>query len=397
MMKIGIYQNVITPYREELFRKISEHGLEVHMIIGGLAVNRPYWTKKGLSNQSNLFRKIFLNSTKFNLGGYVEYFTPGLLSLLREEKYDIVVIPFGMLTGPLLLYTAKRADSLTVSGTGVSLFSLRLTRIAGEPIVRLCSLLSDNFLAYSEYAKRYLIREGANPSKIVIIPNGVNIKKFNPKVQSKNLKQELGVLNRKTILFVGRLEREKGLEYLIKAMVLVKNYEKDAYLLVIGSGILERPLKRLVRKLGLTECVTFLGPVSSENMPLYYAICDVHVTPSIVTRTFIEPFGMVYIEAMASGKPSIAFDIPAAVRDIIVNGETGYLVPEKSVEALANKICELLHDYEKRMEMGKKARERVVNYYDMNIIAEKWIEAFRFFLREKESNERKVGGYIFHK
>lgn len=384
MVKVGIYQDIITPYREELFRKISEQGLVIHMIIGGPAINRSYWTERGIFKESILFKKIFLHSAKFNLGGHVEYFSPRILSLFREEKYDIVVIPFGMLAGPLLLYNAKRTGSVTVSGTGVSFFSLKLTRIAGEPIVRLSSLLSENFIAYSAYSKRYLIREKADPSKIVIIPNGVNIEKFNPFVEPGNLKEALDLHRKKIVLFVGQLEKEKGIEYLIRAMVHVKDDEENAHLLIIGSGSLEISLKVLVRQLRLIGCVSFLGPVCSENMPQYYAICDIHVAPSIVTRTFIEPFGMVYIEAMASGKPSVAFDIPAAVREIIVNDATGYLVPEKNVAALANKICELLHDDEKRLEMGKKARERAGKCYDMNKIAERWIEAFQFFLRDNE-------------
>jgi glycosyltransferase involved in cell wall biosynthesis len=387
-MKLGIYQDIITPYREQLFQKISEHGLEVHMIIGGPPVKRPYWTKDGILEQSNSFKKIFLHSTKFNFGGYAEYFSPSVLSVLLKQRYDIMVIPFGMLAGPLLLSSAKCAGSLTVSGTGVSFFSRTVKRIAGEPIVRLCTLLSDNFLAYSEYAKRYLMREGAGSSRIVIIPNGVDTQKFTPKMEETNLKQELGLAKKRIVLFAGQLETEKGVQYLIKAMAIVKNHERNAHLLIVGSGSLETHLKNLVSQLGLRKHVTFIGPVNSQKMPQYYAMCDIHAASSIVTKTFIEPFGMVYVEAMASGKPSVAFDIPAAVREIIVDGETGYLVPEKNIEALAEKIAELLRDEEKRMNMGKKARERAVAHYDMNRIAEKWIEAFQFFESQKEDISR---------
>lgn len=377
-MKIAVYLHGLAPYDEALFRGVSNFGTIVHMLIGGKFVDRPYWPD-GKSSTGYFFKKIFFDSTRLNLGKYVEYFSPRILSTFLRERYDIVVVPFGSFTGFLLLFVARLWGSLTISWCGVHKFHITPIRILGEPLVRLCVLLSSRFFAYSNYSRQYLIREGANPKKILILnPNGVDIQRFSPETALGDLRERLSIDGgSKVVLFVGRLEKEKGVEYLIRSMKIVHDKGINAHLLIVGTGSQRPYLEKLVMGLRLERNVTFTGSISNKVINKYYALCDIHVAPSIVTKYFVEPFGMVYQEAMASGKPSIAFDVPAPLQEIIVDGETGYLVPEKDVEGLANKIRDLLNDDKKRIMMGMRARKRAIENYDINRVAEKWAIALK--------------------
>jgi len=382
-MKIAVYLNGIAPYDEILFRGVTNFGIDIHLFSGGKIADRPFWSQ-GKSFSGSLFKKIFLDSMRLNLGKYVEYFDPRILSFFLRERYDIVLVPFGSLTGLLLLFVAKLLGSLTISWCGVHKFHFTLARILGEPIVRLYILLSSTFFAYSNYSKQYLIHEGANPKRILVLnPNGVDIQKLNPENDPGDLRDLLNISETsKIILFVGRLEKEKGVEYLLKSMKIVKEKGINAHLLIVGTGSQLASLKNLVRELKLEKIVTFTGSISNTDINKYYALCDIHVAPSIVTKYFVEPFGMVYQEAMASGKPSIAFDIPAPLREIIVDGKTGYLVPEKDVTSLANKICELSNNDNLRMLMGKNARVQAIERYDIGRVVEKWANTFKELINQ---------------
>jgi glycosyltransferase involved in cell wall biosynthesis len=147
----------------------------------------------------------------------------------------------------------------------------------------------------------------------------------------------------------------------------------DAYLLVVGEGPFRDSLQQKIQELRLHDFVRIVAPISTNEVPRYFSICDVHIAPSIVTKDFIEPFGLVYLEAMASGKPSVAFDIPAPVNSIVDNGVTGYLVKEKSVDELAEKMCYLLKNENARISMGKRAKGRCVKNYNRELVAQKWI------------------------
>jgi phosphatidylinositol alpha-1,6-mannosyltransferase len=378
-LKLAVYLHGIAPYDEALFRGISKCGISVHLFVGGKFVDRPYWSEgKNISGYS--FRETYLKSSKLNLGKYVEYLNPKILSEFRKERYDAVLVPFGSFTGLLLLFAARLSGAYTLSWCGVQKIYMNPVRVLAEPMVRLCLLLSTHFIAYSGFSKRYLIKEGANPNRIFVLnPNGVDVQKLSPETNPGDLKERLGIsANKNVVLYVGRLEKEKG-----KSMRLVLLQQSNAHLLIVGIGSQRRYLENLVHELNIEKNVTFVGAVPNEVINKYYALCDLHVAPSIVTKSVIETFGMVYQEAMASGKPSLAFNIPAPLREIIIHGETGYLAPEKDVMALAHYISLLLGDDEKRAIMGKNARKRAVENYDIERVAERWADSLKLLVSPK--------------
>jgi rhamnosyl/mannosyltransferase len=162
--------------------------------------------------------------------------------------------------------------------------------------------------------------------------------------------------DRPTLLFVGRLNYYKGVEYLLDAMPSL-----DADLLVAGDGDRRDALEARADRLGVTDRVHFLGYVDEERLHAYYDRADVFVLPSVEPS---EAFGIVQLEAMAYRTPVVNTNLPTGVPWVSLDGETGLTVPPRDADALASAIAELLDDPERRRAYGDRARERVERHFE---------------------------------
>lgn len=207
----------------------------------------------------------------------------------------------------------------------------------------------------SRYLKPYV-------NKCVVIPYGVD-----PAIEKKADEWFEKTKNRTeekkdtpvTFLFVGRFVYYKGCKILLKAFRKVKN----ARLIMIGSGVMERELKELAVSYGVKDRVAFTGNVSDEELERYFAECDVFVLPSIVRS---EAFGLVQIEAMAYGKPVINTNLPSGVPYVSINKETGLTVEPEDAGGLAKAMQWMVDHPKERIEMGNRARLRVKEKYQMS-------------------------------
>jgi len=203
--------------------------------------------------------------------------------------------------------------------------------------------------------------------KIEVIPFGIDIKKFELLPHIKERKEEI----RKKygfpiILFVGNLLPYKGLKYLILC-----NERYYGKLLIVGDGSQRDELIKIVHKNNLMEKVYFLGKKSYAELVSFYHASDIFVLPSLY-----ESFGNVQLEAMACGKPVINTNIPTAVPEVSVHGETGLTVPPADSSALTEAIKRLLDNNEERIEYGMRARQRVENFYSIEAISEKILSLY---------------------
>ena len=173
---------------------------------------------------------------------------------------------------------------------------------------------------------------------ISVIPCGVNLDLFRP-MDRHQARQQLGLGDEKIILFVGRIERLKGIDNLLKAIPLFRNGVRPRLVIVGGDGYRQGEvgrLKKLAADLQVRNAVTFSGLTDYERMPAWYNAADVCVFPS-----YYESFGLVPLESLACGTPVVAADV-GDLRNIIRHGETGYVLTDNTPEHLAERLASVL-------------------------------------------------------
>ncbi|MFB3053135.1 MAG: glycosyltransferase family 4 protein, partial [Dehalococcoidia bacterium] len=163
--------------------------------------------------------------------------------------------------------------------------------------------------------------------------------------------------HRRNILFLGRLEKRKGLPYLLEAYAILKQEMPDIRLIVVGGdGGMLPACERYIRHKGLTDIV-FTGYVAEKELPSYYKTADVYCAPN----TGAESLGIVLLEAMAAGTPIVASQIDGFA-DLLTDGQEGLLVPPRDAKALAAALKRLLSDAALREEMGKQGAKTAQLY-----------------------------------
>ena len=181
------------------------------------------------------------------------------------------------------------------------------------------------------------------------------------------------------VLFVGMLIKQKNMPNLLKASKLVLNNHPKTLFAIIGDGPEKDYLSRLCRELDIAQYVRFLGLVSYDNLPEYYAACDLFVLPS-----WFEGLAKVLMEAAYAQKPIVATNVSGA-NDIIIDNETGYIVEVDNPQQLADRIEKLLENPDKAITMGAQGYKHAINYCDFPKNLEKRITAWKGMLAVDET------------
>ena len=206
-----------------------------------------------------------------------------------------------------------------------------------------------------------------------VIPMGTDIKKFSPLKYDKNIKKKYNIKG-PLLLFVGRISEKKGLRYLIEAMPSILKRFPKTKLLVIGSGEEQENMRDLVKKLNLDKEVLFLGAIDHQKLPPYYATADIFIGPSVQAKIGdMEGFGLVFTEAMSCGTITICTDLPA-IRDIIKDKRTGFVVKQKNSKDISKKVIEILKDKKKSKSIANKGRTFVTKKFGWDTIAKKYFK-----------------------
>lgn len=226
-------------------------------------------------------------------------------------------------------------------------------------------LMNPNYwVAPSKFSAEQFIKLLKIPKeKLKVIPEGVDLEKFNRNIDASDINEKLG--NERKILFVGNLHPNKGVHFLIKSFALVKSRINDVKLVIVGDGSLKYYLINLTKRLNLEKDVIFTGFVNDEDLPKYYASCDIFASASV-----LEGFGLIFLEAMALGKPIVAFNL-ASIPEVV--GNAGILVNEINYEKFANAIIELLKNEKIYQEKSQIALNRA-KLFSWEKIAEHFIK-----------------------
>ncbi|HEX5415241.1 MAG TPA: glycosyltransferase [Chloroflexota bacterium] len=225
----------------------------------------------------------------------------------------------------------------------------------------------------------------ADASRIRVVPSGVDLTRFFP-IPRAEARSELGLASdEKILVYVGRLQPRKDVANLIYALAAVRNRDlghlafEEVRLLVVGGETADADLARepemrrlagIAEELGIRERVTFVGRRPSDRLRWYYSAADV-----FVTTPWYEPYGLTPLEAMACGTPAVCSAV-GGITFTVADGETGYLVPPRAPDALAERLASILTEEEVRGRFARNARRRVEEQFTWKAVAAKTAKVY---------------------
>jgi len=297
--------------------------------------------------------------------------------VLEQEKFDICHLHEPLV--PMLCPAVIRLSHIPLVGTfhasgGKPWYSL------GTPLFKMCLKRwvrkLDVKIAVAQPALNYISKNF--PGDYYIVPNGIDTQHFCPDVAPIEEFMD-GKIN---ILFVGRMEKRKGVDYLIQAYRRVKREIPDSRLILVGPGVrLRNKYRKRVNRYGLKD-VVFVGYSSYSDLPRYYKTADVVCAPA----TGWESFGIVLLEAMAVGKPLVASAIEG-YNSVMTHGVEGLLVPPKNSEQLAEALITLSNDKTIRQQMGARGKLTALKY-DWSNVAQQLLDCYHKALNGSSTQER---------
>lgn len=287
--------------------------------------------------------------------------------LIKKYKPDILHAHWLIPQGILAVFLKKIYKiPLVVTVHGSDLFPLKnpVFKSLQKTVLENCDACTVNSVATKN---EIIARFPQFKNKIIIIPMGVDVKKFSAKTANKPKKYK----NKKMILFVGRLNEQKGVEYLIKSVPYIKKNHPSIKLLIIGEGSYRTHLENVARSLNVRKNADFLWGIPHSKITDYYRMSDIFVLPSITSRIGTEGLGLVLLEAMAAKAPVIGTNT-GGIRYIIKNMQNGILVDEKNPKQIADGISLLLSNSKLRAKITKNAFKFVNKNYSWNIVVKKF-------------------------
>ncbi|MEM5829243.1 MAG: glycosyltransferase family 4 protein [Candidatus Aenigmatarchaeota archaeon] len=360
-MRIMICSDLAPPYIGggesyviNLASRLVKLGHEVHWLTSKLPNTKGYEIYQGI----HIHRTPILFSKHYLFPGRQLFPLTGLISAIKlAKKMDVlqfntfVAGTFGWFVAklskrPCLLWCHEMFGDLWKK-IGRNFFEREV-----YPLVErfIATLPYDWFACPSNYSKETLIKAGAPKERISVIPHGIDFRLFHPNVKS-DLRKKMKLENYRLFGYTGRLSirgvgQSKNIPILLEATKYVIQHLRDARLVLGGSGFEE--LKPIIKKLGIEKYVIYTGKRPFNEVPKFYAMCDIVVGASVA-----EGFGFMYAEASRCGKAVVATKA-GSIPEIIIDGKTGILVPPRNSKALAKAIINLLIDEKKAKRMGKE-------------------------------------------
>jgi glycosyltransferase involved in cell wall biosynthesis len=311
----------------------------------------------------------------------ISYMASVLYFLFKNRKKYNVIQCFGiyLFIPPVIAakYLLRKKVVARVEGAALYGDFQRINKLKYGNLVLHSAKKVDRIIAISRDIYHEIIEHNFSKHTIVNIPNSVDVTIFQPGKKHGNRKIE-------RIFFVGRLEAEKGLEYLIKAMKIVKDKWEEAKLLIVGEGTQRNTLEDLCKKLKLEDHVVFVG--STNDVLACYQDADIFVLPSIA-----EGMSLSLIEAMSCGLPVVATSVGGNPEVLDVSsegkiiseyyiGKQGILVTPKDVDGLSKALLKLLQDEKLSSMLGTHARKYVEDRFCLDKVAGEYVDLYRSLL-----------------
>jgi glycosyltransferase involved in cell wall biosynthesis len=289
-----------------------------------------------------------------------------LIRLTRRLRPDVVnahwIIPQGVVAAMARAFL-RVPIVLTVHGGDVFTFNNALTVALKRRAMRAAARVVVNSSVTLARA-----REISADGDYEVVPMGVNLRDFESAERTR--------VDALRILYVGRLSEEKGVSDLIAALALLRERGVAFEARIVGTGPQAASLAAQSAEAGLEDAVRFAGWVARESLGEFYAWADVFVGPSIQSRTgWIEALGVVFIEAAAAGLPVITTDT-GGMRDVVLDGATGFIVNQKSPDQIAARLAQLGDEPLLGAALGAAGKRHVTENFAWSAIATRYAALF---------------------
>lgn len=352
-------------YVREVANAFSDRGIATDIFTRRQSPDDP-----AIESLAPLSRVIYLPAgrslDKYSLYGEVPAFAAGIRSFVERENvsYDMLYSHYWLsgevaclLRPEMGLAWAHTAHTLglvknrTLASGARPEPALRI-RVEGEIAQQADLLIGSTADEADDLVRLY----GADPDRVHVVAPGIDLATFQP-LDRADARRKIGYGPGRVLLFVGRLERLKGVDVVIRALALLRDRaHDDLRLIVLGEDVRDgqesekERLKLVASAAGVRDRVDFLGSVAHHELPYFYAAADVCVMPS-----YSESFGLVALEAQACGRPVVASGV-SGLRSVVRDEVSGYLIDDHDPAIYAERIGRLLADPELAQQMGRRGR-----------------------------------------
>ena len=308
-------------------------------------------------NESNILKLVYFKAI-LRLKKLIQELNPDILHSHYASSYGLL----GALAG---------FHPFIISVWGADIYNFPLKSLFHKIIIKYSLRNADKILSTSKamaiHTKRF------TKKNIEVTPFGIDINKFKPmKNESSNENDVIVIGTIKT------LEKKYGVEYLIRAFKLVKEKfpELSLKLLIVGEGSLESNLKKIVNELQISESTEFTGFIKHDEIVKYHNKLDIYVSLSTEDS---ESFGVAVIEASSCEKPVVVSNV-GGLPEVVINGETGFVVERENTRTAADAIAKLLENENLRKEMGKAGRQNVIKNFNWRDNINQMISIYKQFV-----------------
>jgi len=368
----------------EMRRKLLEMGCEVHLVVPTFfkpkfehkLLVRPITYSTRSQSESDLCshfckRVVYVDKSTISFGTSS---ARKVQEIVEKNGLDVVHVHSSFDDNYIADYLGAKVKEelrgiptiLTVHGGG------RKSSSRESNVWKLVPNLFDKVIVVSRGLKNELLALGFSPNKIMVIPNGVDLERFNTNRGYSEVRKKYRIENKQpVILFAGRLDPDKGVTYLLSAFMEVLRRLPDAKLFLAGSGCLGDFIKEIVVELRLQRS-TIIESFSHEDIAGVYEAVDVVVLPSVQR----DACPLAVLEAMASRKPVVASNVPG-ITEIVKSNDTGLLVSPKDSHQLANAIVKLLTNRKLASSLAEKGYKRVKKCYDINSSSKRIVRVYQ--------------------
>lgn len=394
------------PFVESIATHIAAQNVQVHLV---LPEHRD-WRRGEVEDGVHLYPYKYALRPQWTLWGYAEALRGdirlkrgvyalaplalasslnAMMRLTARGKFDLIHAHWVLPNAPAAALVAQlRHLPLVISMHGSDVFMAEKNRAFGA-VARRSFARAAWLTASSDDLIQRALALGADESKTELIPYGADAKVFHVSpAQAAGVRAKFQLAPQDImILAVGRMVHKKGFEYLIAAMPQILQNAPNARLVVVGYGDLLSELQARARALGLNGHVLFAGRVPRQDIPAYFGASDIVSVPSVRDEAGnVDGLPNVVLEGMAAGKPIVASNI-AGFPDVIGDGASGLLVPEKNSEAIATAIARLIDDPALRERLGARGQAKVHENLNWENVARRFIAIYQRVIKDPPTRQ----------